>query len=146
MDTCSLPLKIKCWIVSPELMSLKNLMSHDSRIPGWKAVCGKDALQPSLCSPVAVLLGSNHSPAKALWGCKWSWKPPLGSRSPPSGGEDRLFAKADGGSRCCSAGTAALLVLAPSSSTRSTEGGFPEGGVTRNNFAHLINVSPLEKT
>lgn len=41
MDTCSLPLKIHFWIVSPELMSLKHPMSHENRIPGWKAVCGK---------------------------------------------------------------------------------------------------------
>lgn len=61
--------------VSPELMSLKNLMSHDNRIPGWKAVCGKApgrctadlALLPCSCAAEEQSQPSQGTPRLAKW-------------------------------------------------------------------------------
>lgn len=146
MDTCSHPLKINCWIVSPELMSLKNLLSHDNRILGWKAVCGK---APGRCTAGLAPLPSSCASEEPL-------QPSPGLRGWPSQSEATARpleptlpwgrpAKADHRSWHCSAGIAAPLVFSLSSLTRSMEERFPSSGITRNYFVHLINFPPLGK-
>lgn len=140
MDTCSLPLKIHFWIVSPELMSLKHPMSHDNRIPGWKAVCGKVV---GRCTAALALLPCScaaeekSQQVKALHGWQGELEATAGAHSGRTSYLLRLIvAPAD---------TASTLVFSSSSLVKSVEVSYPHGGITRNDFVHLIHFSPLEE-
>lgn len=92
-----------------------------------------DVLQPLLCCPVAVLLRRNHSKSRHSTAGKVSWKPQLGLTV---GGLRLIVGPAD---------TASTLVFSSSSLVKSVEVSYPHGGITRNDFVHLIHFSPLEE-
>lgn len=99
----------------------------------WRA----DVLQPLLCCPVAVLLRRNHSQVKALHG----WQGELEATAGAHSGRTSYFLRLIVGP----ADTASTLVFSSSSLVKSVEVSYPHGGITRNDFVHLMRFSPLEE-
>lgn len=147
MDTCSLRLKIHFWIVSPELMSLNHLRSHDNRIPGWKAVRGQvpgrcaAALAQLPCSCAAEQSQPRQgTPRLARWVGSHSWVPHRDDWK----AESYLLRLAMGPGAAQHIQHLLWSSLLPPW-WKVWKWATSMGGTTRNDFLSLMHFSPLEE-